>query len=182
VCVWEKIEIPSSQPLFSLGKENTAELNQLIDRTARTVNAVLKGDFEQAKKELNNEERIKGWQRWFFNQLNITENKENQVKITILGGLTWPRSEDTKEIVAKATHGKHEVKFDLLWRNGKLWGLTTGPDAFTMRVLPVSKSLYAGYDLGTAKNAELSFNTDKLGNVTGLTVHTKMGDVKATKA
>jgi CubicO group peptidase (beta-lactamase class C family) len=169
----------AANTVFSLGKENTAELNQLIDRTVRTVNALLKGDFEQAKKELNNEERLKGWQRWFFNQLNITENKENQVKITILGGLTWPRSEDTKEIVAKATRDKHEVKFGLLWRTGKLWGLSTGPDTFTMRVLPVSKNLYAGYDLGTAKNTKLSFNTDKHGNVTGLTVHSKTGDVTA---
>jgi CubicO group peptidase (beta-lactamase class C family) len=172
----------AASTVFSLSNKDIAQLNELVDRALKTVNALLKGDFEQGKKELNNEERLKGWQRWFFNQLDITQNKAEQVETTILGGLTWPRSEDTKEIAMKATHDKHEVKFGLLWRNGKLWGLTTGPDTFTMRVLAVSKTMYAGYDLGTAKNAKLSFNTDKQGKITGLAVHTKTGEVKTTKA
>jgi CubicO group peptidase (beta-lactamase class C family) len=172
----------AANTIFSLSNRDTAELNELVDRTVKIVNAVLNGNFEQAEKELNNEERLKGWQRWFFNQLDITQNKAEQVETIILGGLTWPRSEDTKEIVAKATYDKHETKFGLLWRNGKLWGLTTGPDTFTMRVLAVSKTMYAGYDLGTAKNAKLSFNTDKQGKITGLAVHTKTGEVKTTKA
>ena len=167
--------------VFSFSNENTAELNALTDRTEKMVTAVLKGDYEYGKTELNDEERIKGWRRWFFNQLNTSENKEDHIETTILGGLTWPRSEDTIEIVVKATHGKNEVKFGLLWRNGKLWGMTTGPDTFTMRILPISKNLYAGYDIGTAKNAKLSFDIDKQGKVTGLTVHSKTGDVKAPK-
>jgi len=167
--------------VFSLSNKNTAQLNDLTNRTVKMVNAVLTGDYEHCKNELNDKERIKGWQRLLFDRLNITENKEDQIETTILGGLTWPRSEDTIEIVVKAKHGKHEVKFGLLWQNGKLWGLTTGPDTFTMRVLPVSRNLYAGYDLGTAKNAKLSFDIDKLGSVTGLTIHSKMGDLKASK-
>jgi hypothetical protein len=167
--------------VFSFSNENTAELNALTDRTVKMVNSVLKGDYEYSLKELKDEERVKGWQRWFLNQLNITESREDHIETAVLGGLTWPRSEDTREIVMKATRGKHQVKFGLLWRNGKLWGMTTGPDTFTMRILPVSKNLYAGYDLGTAKNAKLSFNTDKKGKITGLTVHTKTGDVEAPK-
>jgi hypothetical protein len=42
--------------------------------------------------------------------------------------------------------------------------------------------MYAGYDIGTAKNAKLTFNTDKQDKITGLTVHTKTGDVEAIKA
>jgi hypothetical protein len=51
-----------------------------------------------------------------------------------------------------------------------------------MRILPISKNLYAGYDISTAKNAKLSFDIDKQGKVTGLTVHSKTGDIKASKA
>ena len=171
----------AANTVFSLSNKDAAELSELADRTTKTVNAVLKGDFEYGKRESSDEQRLKGWQRWLFNQFSITENKGNHIETTILGGLTWPRSEDTKEIVMKATRDKHEVEFGLLWRNGKLWGLTTGPDTFTMRVLPVTKDMYAGYDLGTAKNAKLSFNTDRQGKVTGLTVHTKTGDVKAPR-
>jgi len=167
--------------VFSLSNENTAELNDLTNRTVRMVNAVLKGDYEYGKKELNDEERMKGWRRLLLDRLSISENKVNQIETIILGGLTWPRSEDTMEIVVKVTRDKYEVRFGLLWRNGKLWGLTTGPDTFTMRVLPISTRIYAGYDLGTAKNAKLSFHINKQGHVTELTIHRKMGNLKASK-
>ncbi len=167
--------------LFSFSKDMTTQLGDLTNRTARMVKAVLTGDYEYSKKELNDEERIKSWRRLLFDRLSISENEENQIETIILGGLTWPRSEDTIEIVVKAKHDMDEVKFGLLWRNGKLWGLTTGPSTFTMRVLPVSKDKYAGYDLGTAKNAKLSFDINKNGQVAGLTLHRKMGDLKASK-
>jgi len=124
---------------------------------------------------------MKGWRRLLLDRLSISENKVNQIETIILGGLTWPRSEDTMEIVVKVTRDKYEVRFGLLWRNGKLWGLTTGPDTFTMRVLPISTRIYAGYDLGTAKNAKLSFHINKQGHVTELTIHRKMGNLKASK-
>lgn len=167
--------------LFSFRNENTSELTDLTNRTARMVNAVLTKDYEYGKMELNDEERIKSWRRLLSDRLSISENKVDHIDTIILGGLTWPRSEDTMEIVVKAKCGINEVKFGLLWRNGKLWGLTTGPDTFTMRVLPVSRNQYAGYDLGTAKNAKISFSIDKLGSVIGLTIHNKSGDLKAAK-
>ena len=167
--------------IFSLNENLTVQFSELISRTTKMVNAVLAEDYEYCKKELNNEERIRSWRRLLLDRLNISGNKEARLETTILGALPWPRSEDTIEVVVKTKHGKNEVKFNLLWRNGSLWGLSTGPDAFAMRILPVSRKTYAGYDLGTAKNAELSFDINKHSRVTGLIFHGKKGKLKATK-
>jgi len=167
--------------IFSLNENLTVQFSEFINRTVKMVNAVLAEDYEYCKMELNNEERIKGWRRLLIDRLNISGNKEARLETTILGTLPWPRSEDTIEVVVKTKHDKNDMKFGLLWRNGNLWGLTTGPSAFTMRILPVSRKTYAGYDLGTAKNAELSFDINKHSRVTGLIVHGKTGNLKATK-
>ena len=172
----------AANSLFSFSPENSAELKALTNRTVRMVRAVLTEDYEYCKIELNDQERMKSWRRLILDRLNISQNEVNQIETTILGGLTWPRSHDTIEIVIKTKRATSEVKFGLLWRNGKLWGLTTGPDTFAMRVLPISSNSYAGYDLGTAKNARLSFNADGKGNITGLTLQGELEDVKASKA
>jgi CubicO group peptidase (beta-lactamase class C family) len=171
----------AANSLFSFSRESLSGLRDLTNRTVRMVNAVLRGDYEYCKRELNDEERTKSWRRLILDRLNVIENKVDQLETTVLGGLIWPRSQDTIEVVVKTRRDTDEFRFGLLWRNGKLWGLTTGPNTFVMRILPISRNSYVGNDLGTAKNAKLSFDTDKQGRVTRLVIHHKVSDLKASK-
>lgn len=166
--------------VFSLEGKDVLLYENLHERTAKLVNALLNGYYEHCRKELDDEERLKQWQRVLLKALNATDSAS--LAFELVGIMPWSRSEkDTLEAIVQLRHEKEMAEFGFLWRNGKLWGLTTGPDPTYMPIQPISEDNFAGYHLGLAKNVQFSFMVDGQGGILGLKIHKLNGDIAASR-
>jgi hypothetical protein len=166
--------------IFPPEQDKTLEYVDLNNRVIVLSKVVIKGDYSSLENELEDKNTLDRKRRLVESMLSQRELGSLK-EIEVVGTFPFPRREDVLETVVQWKFTKENIAFGLCWRKGKLWGITAEPDRPEVLLRPVSEMAFAGYHLGLARNAEISFDVDSEGFVKELTCKGNGGKVTALK-
>ena len=167
--------------IFS-GEDKPSRYTHLNHRAARLFQATVQGDYGYFKGELEDEARMKSWQKIIAGSLGNEKLVGSAVEIKVIGTFVFPRKKGVMETIIQLKYEERTVEVGLLWLpDGKLWGMTTEPDIPFTLLVPIAEYVFTGYHLGSARTVRVSFGFNDSGSTAGLAIHTNKGDVIARK-
>ena len=167
--------------IFS-GEDKPSRYSHLNHRAAKLFQATVQGDYGYFKGELEDEARMKSWQKIIAGSLGNEKLVGSAVEIKVIGTFVFPRKKGVMETIIQLKYEERTVEVGLLWLpDGKLWGMTTEPDIPFTLLVPIAEYVFTGYHLGSARTVRVSFGFNDSGSTAGLAIHTNKGDVIARK-
>ncbi len=170
------------------GKTSPGLFKDLNKLSVSIFEAALKGDYKPFENVLvDKERRLERVRELIEMRIRRYKEKTGEIQEVKVFG-TLPSDYGGKDAVMTQVQlkgAKESIYFSLYWRNKMNIGVgpLMGVQQISVPLMPLSKTEFAGYHLGLAKNMSLSFSVDNSGAVTGLSVHNPSGDltVKKTK-
>jgi CubicO group peptidase (beta-lactamase class C family) len=166
--------------VFHSEDEWIPDYSDLNARSMAVCEAVVKGDYVTLRKELEDESTFERKRRFLQDMLNRSELGLVK-KVDVIGTHPTWRAKDAVETLVEFGFAKTNIEFGLLWRGGKLWGVTGNPDYSGVTLKPISEMTFAGYHLGLAKNVQFRFCANESGEISRLVSKVKNGEIAADK-
>ena len=174
---------PGGQEAFALLMSAEGERPRLAEPTSRTaaiVESAAKGDFGPMKEALSPmmpRERVEKMQaeRW----KERTEKYGPFKRATVIGTALDEEGDATTYVRLDFERGSESVEY--VWGPRGLAGFRASPGIRGNVFVAESPANFASFDLDTGKIVRISFRVDAKGSATGLVVHSKTGDVAASK-
>jgi CubicO group peptidase (beta-lactamase class C family) len=170
--------------LFGLGPESGKRYHELNKLSVTVFSAVLTGDYEPLNAVLHERQRREQPVRDLI-EMRLKRYAPRTGKVAIVTAhLTMPAALDGIEAAQTFVELKGEkgsIYFGLFWKDGSNIGIAPAMEAPRLSVpfLPLSDSVFAGYDLDLAMDFELAFETGEDGRVSAMIFSSGEGTTKA---
>lgn len=174
--------------MFNVKKADAATYSKLSRLSEIVFISALSGNFDEFGKVLDDRDRMLSFFREHI-PMRLERNKKRTGEIKGVFSRAVipiePKGESPVQVYVELKGEKGSVFFGLIWRDSKIVGLEAvrGVPDLSIPFLPLKAegSDFIGYHLDMARNFQISFRKDERGKITGLTVGTEGGLIRAAR-
>jgi len=165
--------------VFAPEQDEALHYSDLNHAAVVLLKSAIQGNYSDLRRMVEDKKTMGRKRRFISTLLNRLESPKREIEV--IGTFLHWREEDVMETIVQLQGEKKRTVLGLLWRKGKLWGFPVDADRPFILLRPVSGSTFAGYHLGLAKTARVSFNFNHSRCTVELTIYRKKGNVIARK-
>jgi len=163
--------------VFSPEQDEAFHYSDLNHAAVVLLESAIRGNYSDLRRMVEDKKTMGRKRRFISTLLNRLESPKKDIEV--IGTFPHWREEDVMETIVQLQGEKKRTVLGLFWRKGKLWGFPVDTNRPFILLRPVSGWMFAGYHLGLAKTARVSFNVNNSGFTVRLTIYRKKGNVIA---